>query len=103
MKSQDVRQLHQQDGDYTADDLPNIPIYIVVHRTFITTCCLLFSECIQHDLKDEGGIRPDGYEPPPVFAGSFFPCLPVSGRLSVILVFLPLREPPFHVDLPPLP
>ena len=81
----------------------NIPINIVLPRTFITTYCVQLSKCIQHDLEDEGGIRPGGYEPPLVFAGLFLPCSLVSGRLSVILVRLLLREPLFQVDLPPLP
>jgi hypothetical protein len=73
---------------YTAGDPLNIPIYIVLPKNFITTCFLPFPKCVQHTKKDEGDIRPGGFEPLLVFAVSFLSCFAVLDRLSVILTNL---------------
>ena len=78
-----------------------MPIFIVLPRSFITTCFLPFTKCIQHTKEDEGGIRPGGFELLLVFAVPFPPCSPVSGCPSVILADLLSREPLFPVDLTP--
>jgi len=86
---------------HTAKDPLNIPIYLVLPRSFITTCSLPLSKCIQHTNEDEGGIRPGGFEPLLVFAVPFLPCSLFSSSLSVILADLLSREPLFPVDLTP--
>jgi len=67
----------------------------------MTIYLLPLPKCIQHGEKDEGGIRPGGFEPLLVFAAPFPPCSPVSGCPSVILADLLSREPLFPVDLTP--